>query len=98
MPHLDSHPPGSFSWLELATTDQAAAKQFYGAVLGWQPVDHDMGPMGVYTMFKIEGKDAAACFTLPSHERHIPPHWALYVSVENADASAARVAQLGGKI
>ena len=28
----------------------------------------------------------------------VPPHWLNYVTVESADASAARVTELGGKI
>src|ERR1700722_6295554 len=98
MPHVEKHAPGSFSWVELATNDQAAAKQFYGSLLGWDPVDYPMGPENFYTMFKIDGKDAAACFTLASHESSVPPHWQLYVSVESADDAAARVLTLGGKI
>jgi predicted enzyme related to lactoylglutathione lyase len=97
MPHIDKHAPGSFSWLELATTDQTAAKQFYSSLFGWEPADYPMGPNGVYTMFTIEGKAAGACFTIGAHEGHIPPHWQLYVSVASADDAAARAAQLGGK-
>ncbi len=98
MPHIDKHAPGSFSWLELATTDQSAAKQFYSTLLGWEPVDNPMGPDSVYTMFQIDGKAAAGAFTLAANERHIPPHWQLYISVESADDAAARAAQFGGKI
>jgi predicted enzyme related to lactoylglutathione lyase len=102
MPHIDKHAPGSFSWLELGTTDQAAAKQFYSSLLGWEPVDQSMGaamgPDSVYTVFKIDGESAAGGFTITAGERHIPPHWALYVSVESADDAAARAVQLGGKI
>jgi predicted enzyme related to lactoylglutathione lyase len=98
MPHIDKHAPGSFSWVELATTDQAAAKQFYSSLLGWEPVDSPMGPDSFYTTFKIDGKAAAACFALAANERHIPTHWQLYVSVESADDAAARAVQLGGKI
>jgi predicted enzyme related to lactoylglutathione lyase len=54
MPHIDKHKPG----LELGTTDQNAAKQFYGSLLRWQ-FHYPMGPEGVYTVFKIDGKDAA---------------------------------------
>src|SRR5262245_52586848 len=32
---ITRHEPGSFSWVELATTDTAAAKKFYGALFGW---------------------------------------------------------------
>ena len=30
MAKIESYTPGSFCWAELATTDPAAAKQFYG--------------------------------------------------------------------
>lgn len=30
-----SYPPGTFSWVELVTTDAAAATAFYGALFGW---------------------------------------------------------------
>jgi predicted enzyme related to lactoylglutathione lyase len=98
MPHIDKHAPGSFSWLELATTDQAAAKQFYSSLLGWEPIDYPMGPDSVYTMFRLEGQSAAGCFKLAANESSIPPHWGLYISVESADDAAARAVQLGAKI
>ncbi len=52
MTHLDKHPPGSFCWIELATTDQKAAKDFYSSLLGgtviMPPFDvMDMGRMAV---------------------------------------------------
>lgn len=86
--------------MELATTDQDAAKQFYSALFGWQPADFPMGPDEVYTMFKLEGRDAAAGFTMRKQEREkgIPPHWMIYISTADVHASAARVKELGGKI
>ena len=30
--------------------------------------------------------------------QHVPPHWMLYIQVENVDASAAKVPPLGGKV
>ena len=35
MPNIDKYPAGAFVWVELGTTDQAAAKTFYGALFGW---------------------------------------------------------------
>ena len=35
MPSVTAHPPGCFCWVELGTTDQAAAVAFYGGLLGW---------------------------------------------------------------
>jgi len=100
MANINSYKPGSFCWLELATTDQNAAKKFYGELFGWSAFDAPMGPGDVYTMFQIEGRDAAAGYTLRAEDRAhgVPPHWMLYVAVENADAAANRVTQLTGKI
>ena len=98
MTNIDRHPNGAFCWIELATSDQSAAKTFYGALFGWTPNDMPMGPGESYTMFKLNGRDAAAGYTLRPEQRamKVPPHWMLYILVENADASADKVAQLGG--
>ncbi len=97
MPHVDKHAPGSFNWLELATRDQAAAKQFYPALLGWQAQDVPMGPNGSYTIFLLDGRPAAACFTIRPEEQ-IPPYWGLYVATEDADRTAARATELGATL
>jgi len=99
MPTIEKHAPGSFCWVELATSDQAAAKDFYAKLFGWEPNDMPMGPDAVYTMFKLNGRDAGAACTLQPDEvkMGIPPHWNLYVSVEDADAATHRAVLLGGK-
>jgi len=100
MPHIDSHKPGSFCWIELATTDQDAAKKFYGSLFGWGVSDMPMGPNDFYTMFKLEGRDAAAGYTLRPEQRAqgVPPHWMIYIAVDSADAAANRAVQAGGKV
>ena len=100
MPQIDKHAPGTFCWVELATTDQDAAKHFYGSLFGWSIVDYPMGPGDFYTMFQSGGRDAAAGYTMRAEERSqgVPPHWNLYVAVEDADAMAARAVELGGKL
>ena len=100
MSHIDSHPPGSFCWLELATSDQAAAKSFYSSLFGWTPADSPLGPDAVYTIFKLEGRDAAAAYTMfPEQRSHgVPPNWMLYVSVANADDAVKRAKADGGTV
>jgi len=100
MANIEKHAPGNFSWIELATTDQTAAKDFYAKIFGWSFNDYPTGPNEVYTLFQVEGRDAAAACTLrPDQLSHgVPPHWNLYVAVQNADATAARAAELGGKV
>jgi hypothetical protein len=97
MPHIDKHKTGSFGWIELGTSDQNGAKQFYGSLLGWNFEDHSMGPQGVYTMFKLDGKDLGGCYAV-SMMPGVPPHWGIFISVEDVDRASARAGELGGKI
>ena len=45
---------GQFVWRDLQTSDVAAAKAFYSALLGWTFEEADMGGM-TYTMFGVNG-------------------------------------------
>jgi len=100
MANIDQHAPGSFCWFELATSDQNAAKSFYTSLFGWEAADMPMGPGEFYTMFRLEGRDAGAAYTLrpDMKAQGIPPHWDIYITVASADESAARAGQAGGKV
>jgi len=100
MTYIDHYQPGSFCWVELATTDQDAAKKFYGSLFGWAPADMPMGPGDFYTIFKLEGRDAAAAYTMRKEhqEQGVPPYWGIYIAVQSADTAADRTAKLGGKV
>lgn len=100
MPIVEKHAPGDFCWIELATTDQAAAKNFYSELFGWSANDVPMGPNDFYTTFKIDGREVGAAYTLRAEQRQqgVPAHWNLYVAVENADTASARATQLGAKV
>jgi uncharacterized protein len=95
-----SHKPGTFSWAELATTDQKAGVAFYRALFGWDLKEQDMGPEGVYSMFLLRGQEVAAAASLRPEERQqgIPPHWNMYVTVANVDEAVKRAESLGGKV
>lgn len=92
--------PGSFCWMELATSDQQGAKKFYQDLFGWSVDDAPMGPGEFYSMFKLDGKDAAAAYTLRQDQKAhgVPPHWMLYIATDNVDDSARRVSELGGTV
>ena len=95
---VQKHAEGFFCWIELGTTDQAAAKQFYNGLFGWVAKDFPIGKGEVYTNFQMEGLDIAAAYTYPPDMRGVPPHWNLYVAVENADAAAAKAVAVGAKL
>jgi predicted enzyme related to lactoylglutathione lyase len=91
--------PGSFSWTELMTTDAAAARQFYGCLLGWTFTEMPMGPGLTYTVFQVAGKPAAGMMQMEGPMfQGVPPHWTSYLSVADCDAAAARAAELGAKV
>jgi len=101
MPTTDRHAPGAFCWFELATTDQAAAKQFYRSLFGWTANDFPVGPDGgAYSMFDLEGQSVAAAYTMLADQRAkgVPPFWMVYVATDSADKTAKRVEELGGKV
>src|SRR5690349_7730900 len=90
---------GSFCWLELGTTDRKSGKAFYSNLFGWTGEDMPMGPDMVYTIFRTGSDDVAGGYELMKDQldAHVPPHWMLYVRVDDADASASKATALGAK-
>lgn len=96
---VTSHLPGAFCWIELGTTDQAAAKTFYGELFGWGFEDMPMGPNSYYSIFKLKGQDVAAGYTIdPERMPGVPPHWMVYIAVADADEAVRYAAELGAEV
>lgn len=92
--------PGTFMWNQLVTDDQATAGTFYSELFGWKRNEVDAGPLGTYTVFQQGGQDVAGMMnpTARSYGHSPPPRWTAYIAVENTDAVAERVTELGGTI
>src|SRR3954469_3202353 len=92
--------PGTFSWADVTTTDQASAKEFYGGLFGWEAEDMPVGDGVVYSMMKLGGRNVAAISPQPQQQREagVPPMWNNYVTVESADDAAARAGELGATV
>jgi len=91
-----SYPPGTFSWVDLNTDDQDASKAFYASLLGWQYNDIPIGDGNHYSMAQVGGHDVAAITPMPPGTDVV--HWNCYVTVEDADATAARAKELGATV
>ena len=90
---------GEVSWIELMTTDAAAAMTFYQQLLGWKPGDtHDMGAMGKYYLFNRGARMLGGMMNKPKELAQVPPHWAIYFRVDDINAAAGRVKANGGQI
>jgi uncharacterized protein len=89
MGERERYTPGTFCWADLGTANQEAAARFYGGLFGWEPETRSNPTGGVYTLMRLDGKAVAGL-------RDGPAAWLSYVSVEDVDASVARVRELGG--
>jgi uncharacterized protein len=91
--------PGRFSWAELNTTDWEAAWAFYSRLFGWKERSRmEMGPMGTYFMWSDPTEKTKGGMSSAAKHMNLPPHWLHYVTVEDMDATVARVTQHGGKV
>ena len=100
MPRIEKYQQGTPSWVDLSTSDQEAAKGFYTTVLGWEYEDNEVGEGQYYSMATIDGAPAGAIATQQPEEAQqgIPPHWNVYITVDDIDAVAERVPELGGAV
>jgi predicted enzyme related to lactoylglutathione lyase len=90
--------PGTFCWVGLATSDPAAAEIFYTSLFGWEAEELSAGEAGISTLLRRTTHDVAILYRQQPEARAAgaPPHWTSYISVEDADATAARAGELGG--
>ena len=100
MPERTSHKPGTISWSDLATSDQDAAKEFYGRLFDWDYDDQPIDENTTYSMAKVGGRSAAAISPQQPDEAQqgVPPHWNVYVTVDDVDAVTGKVGDNGGNV
>ena len=101
MPEINQYAPGEFCWVELATTDDEAARAFYAEVFDWSheghAMDHDEGQY--YTLRK-NGKDVGGLYKMfpEMMKMQVPPNWLSYVSVTDALEACSKAKHLGGSV
>jgi predicted enzyme related to lactoylglutathione lyase len=90
--------PGTFCWVGLATSDLGSAKAFYTGLFGWHAEELEAGAAGTYTTLRHGSKEVAILYMQQPEARAAgaPPHWTSYISVGDADATAALASELGG--
>ncbi len=91
---------GDFCWVGLATSDPSAAQAFYTGLFGWTGETLSAGSAGVFTILRREGEDVALLYrqTAQARAAAAAPHWTSFVSVDDAQATAVRAAELGGAV
>lgn len=90
---------GTFSWVELITSNQEAARGFYTSTFGWTGIDIPT-PGGLYTLLQNEGVDVAGLYEMSEEQREhdTRPHWLTYVSVADVDAVTKEAVDQGATV
>jgi predicted enzyme related to lactoylglutathione lyase len=99
MPKQTNYRQGTPNWVELRTSDQSAAKQFYGSLLGWSFDDQLIPHDGIYSMATLRGEAVAAFAPMPvGASDSMPPRWNTYIAVDDVDATSVKIAPAGGQV
>jgi uncharacterized protein len=97
--------PSAWAMSALTNPDPEGAKEFYGKVFGWETSTFGLGDAEM-TMWHMPGyvggepgqpvpRDVVATMLPPSDA---PPHWSVDFWVHDVDETAAKAAELGGRV
>jgi uncharacterized protein len=92
---FERYDDGVPSWVDISSPDLAGSRKFYAGLFGWNCPE---GPpeAGGYSVCDIGGKTVAGIG--PQMNPDFPPMWTTYVNVDDASATAAKVAPAGGTV
>lgn len=98
MPERDGYIPGVPCWVDTTQPDPDGAAAFYAALFGWEFKDAmPPGSPGRYLVALLRGREVAAISSQPEGSPAAAA-WNTYISVESADAGAAKVREAGGSV
>lgn len=100
--------PGAMSWNELNTRDAEAARQFYGAAIGWE-FEAFEGSDPVYWLVTMPDKNQGDPLSNDHYNGgmltiteafppEMPAHWMVYFSIADVDSAGPRATELGGNV
>lgn len=83
-------------WIDLSSTDPAAARNFYAKLFGWKAEPEKDPNAGGYAIARLDGKDVAGIGG--TQDPNGPSAWMVYIGSRDADATAKKIEAEGGKI
>jgi predicted enzyme related to lactoylglutathione lyase len=91
----EMEPVGLFCWEELNSTDPAASVRFYSELFGWLVETTEMESFGAYHLLYAGQEQVGGVGPVQG-----PPmtYWLSYVHVDDVDATAKQVTELGGQV
>ena len=90
----------AFVWHEVYGASADASVDFYTKALGFGIQEWPMGEMGTYKMLTRDGKAVAGIVGTAEDPRvsDVPPHWSVYIGVDDVDARLAKCIEHGAKL
>jgi predicted enzyme related to lactoylglutathione lyase len=85
---------GAFTWCELATSDLARSRSFYGEVFGW-----GWGGSDEYAEGQVAGRTVAGVMPRPAEiPPEVPDNWLVYFGATDVDTDAKKATSLGASV
>jgi predicted enzyme related to lactoylglutathione lyase len=93
------YPHGFPGWVDLSTTDQQAATDFYTGLFQWTAEEMPTGTGSTYTMLSLDGRLVCGLGPqAPGTPPGVPPSWTTYVLVGDLDEIVAATPGAGGDV
>ena len=94
----DQLKPGTIGWHDLTIDDADGLRDFYAAVVGWEPEAVSMGEYSDYTMKDSGGNGVAGVCHKRGGNADIPSQWLMYIVVADIEAALAQCRARGGSV
>jgi uncharacterized protein len=86
----------AFPWHEVYAPSVEKAIDFYTNALGFGTEAYPMGEMGTYNMLTYNGTAVAGMMSTNDMQMQgVPPHWSVYLNVDDVDARLAKCKEHG---
>ncbi len=82
-------------WNELLTRDIEKAREFYGALFGWEFADYPSSETPYYVVSQ-HGEETSGLLQMDQRWGEMPARWMVYFAVHSVDLSVDYVRQLNG--
>jgi predicted enzyme related to lactoylglutathione lyase len=83
-------------WVDLSSSNAAGSREFYSKLFGWNVEVNPDPQYGGYGRALLGGKDVAGISPTQTPEQ--PTAWSFYIGTDDAEATARRVRDAGGKV
>jgi uncharacterized protein len=91
----EAWPEGTPCWVDAQLDDLDKGQEFYAALFGWTFESSDDEQYGGYRIASLEGRPVAGLGPKPGP---MPSVWSTYIAADDADATAAKITEAGGRL